>query len=151
MPQSLSQMYVHIVYSTKGRRPFLTDDDLRHRLHAYIAGICRNHDSPAVVVGGVADHVHILCRLGKSIAIADLIRELKRDSSKWVKATAPELPMFQWQSGYGVFSISPSHVHPLTEYIREQQSHHDHESFQEEFRRLLTKCGVEFDEQYLWD
>jgi putative transposase len=102
-------------------------------------------------VGGVEDHVHILCRLSKTIEIAELLRELKRDSSKWIKDECPSLPEFHWQSGYGAFSISPSHVPALTAYIANQSEHHRRESFQDEFRRLCRKHGVEIDERYVWD
>ena len=151
MPQSLSQIYVHIVFSTKDRRPFLRDVDFRQTTHAYIAGICRNHDSPALIVGGVEDHVHALCRLAKTISVADLIREMKRDSSKWVKSATVDLNQFHWQAGYGAFSVSPSHVAPLTKYIKNREQHHSRESFQDEFRRLLKKYDIEYDERYMWD
>ena len=103
------------------------------------------------MVGGVEDHVHILCRLAKTIAVSDLIRELKRDSSKWIKNENPELQGFQWQSGYGAFSISLGHVDPLKEYIANQPEHHRRVSFQDEFRRLCRKNGIEIDERYVWD
>jgi REP element-mobilizing transposase RayT len=151
MPQSLAQIYLHLVFSTKDRQPFLCNENLREKLHAYLVGICRNQKTPSLIVGGVEDHVHILCRLGKTIAIADLIRELKRDSSKWIKSENPELQPFQWQSGYGAFSISPGHVDVLREYIEIQQEHHRRFSFQDEFRRMCQKYGVEIDERYVWD
>lgn len=151
MPQSLVQIYVHIVFSTKLRKPFLKDKEFRDRTHRYLVGICKNLNSPALIVGGVEDHVHILCRLGKTIHIADLIRDLKRDSSKWIKAEMPRLAEFHWQKGYGAFSISPSHVDALKEYIANQEEHHRRESFQDEFRRLCKKYGLEIDERYAWD
>jgi putative transposase len=151
MSQSLSQLYIHIVFSTKEWRPFLADAELRQAAHAYIAGICSNPDSPAVIVGGVEDHLHALCRLSKSMGVADLIRELKRSSTTWLKAKAAGLAAFHWQSGYGAFSVSPSHVGPLTDYIRNQAEHHRRETFQDEFRRLLNRYGIEFDERYVWD
>ena len=104
-----------------------------------------------LIVGGVEDHVHVLCRLGKTIDVADLIRDLKRDSSKWIKSEQPRLAEFHWQQGYGAFSISPSHVDALKEYIINQEEHHRHESFQDEFRRLCKKYGLEIDERYVWD
>lgn len=107
MGQSLAELYVHLVFSTKGRARFLGDVPLRERLHAYIAGICRNLDSPAIVVGGVEDHVHVLCRLGKQTAVSNLVREIKRDSSKWIKSHDGNLAHFYWQDGYGAFSVSP--------------------------------------------
>ena len=151
MPQSLTQIYLHIVFSTKLRRPYLKDKELRQRLHAYLAGIFNNQRCPAVIVGGTEDHAHALCRLGKNIAVATLIRELKRDSSKWVKAERPSLRDFHWQAGYGAFSISPSHIKPLKQYIANQEEHHRRESFQDEFRRLCKKYGLEIDERYAWD
>ncbi len=151
MPQSLVQIYVHIVYSTKHRKPFLTDAEFRNRTHRYLAGMCKNLNCPALIAGGTQDHVHVLCRLGKTSDIADLIRDLKRDSSKWIKTEQPALEDFYWQQGYGAFSISPSHVEPLKEYIANQEEHHRHETFQEEFRRLCNKFGLEIDERYVWD
>ena len=151
MPQSLVQIYVHIVFSTKDRMPFLKDKAFRERVHAYLAGICNKQDCPAIIVGGVADHVHLFCRLGKQIDISSLIREIKRDSSSWVKEEEPTLSAFYWQSGYGAFSVSPSHVDALKNYIRDQEDHHKTESFQEEFRRLCAKYGVSIDERYVWD
>ena len=151
MSQSLVQIYVHAVFSTKHRAPFLKEEDFRDRTHRYLAGICRNLQCPPLIVGGVEDHVHILFRLGKKVAIADLIRDVKRESSKWVKLEQPRLTHFYWQLGYGAFSISPSHVDGLIEYIANQEEHHRHETFQDEFRRLCRKYGLEIDERYVWD
>ena len=151
MPQSLVQIYLHIVFSTKQRRPFLSNKQLRDRTYAYLAGACNNLKCPAAIVGGIEDHVHILCRFGKTIEVAELIRELKRDSSKWIKEQNQQLFDFHWQSGYGAFSVSPSHVDALKEYIVNQEAHHRKESFQEEFRRLCRKYGVAIDERYVWD
>lgn len=151
MPQSLVEIYVHIVFSTKGRRALLNDRAFRDRTHSYLKGICENQGSPSLRVGGAEDHVHILCRLAKTLDVSTLIRELKRDSSKWVKLENPRLPDFHWQQGYGAFSVSPSHIAALTEYIANQEEHHRQESFQDEFRRLCEKYGVAIDERYVWD
>jgi putative transposase len=151
MPQSLAQIYLHIVFSTKNRQGWLIDKAFRDRTHAYLAGICEKQGCPALIVGGVEDHVHILCRIGKTIEVATLLRELKRDSSKWVKENNPLLADFHWQAGYGAFSVSPGHVEVLKEYIRNQEEHHRRESFQDEFRRLCRKYGIEIDERYVWD
>lgn len=151
MPQSLSKIYIHVVFSTKDRRPLISDHDTRQRLHEYLGGTCRNLDCPSVKVGGVEDHVHILFRLSRSIDISKLVREIKRESSKWMKETFPEMTSFSWQAGYGAFSISPTHVDALTKYIAAQEEHHRKESFQDEFRRLLRKYDVEWDERYIWD
>jgi putative transposase len=149
--QSLSQIYLHIVFSTKNRAPFLKDKAFRERVHGFLAGICKNKECPALIIGGVEDHVHILCRFSKNIALKDFLRDLKRDSSAWIKVENLELDDFHWQGGYGAFSISPGHVDALREYIADQEEHHRHETFQDEFRRLCRKYGVEIDERYVWD
>ena len=151
MPQSLSKVYLHIVFSTKNRVPFLSDRDLRRETHAYLAGACRNLGSPSLIVGGVEDHVHISCFMSRTRTIADFIGELERESSKWLETKSSSLSDFRWQSGYGVFSISPSHVDDLRTYIADQENHHRRETFQDEFRRLLKKYGVDYDERYVWD
>jgi REP-associated tyrosine transposase len=151
MPQALAQVYLHIVFSTKNREPFLKDHSVREELHKYLAGTCNNLDCPTLQVGGVADHVHILCRFGRSISIRDLIKGLKIESSKWTKTKGPSLASFYRQNGYGAFSISPAHVDALCKYIMNQEKHHKTESFQEEYRRLLKKYGIAWDERYVWD
>jgi putative transposase len=151
MPQSLAQIYLHIVFSTKDRVGFLRDADPRERTHAYLAGTCNNLDCPAIEVGGVADHVHVLCRLGRTISVAELVRDLKRESSKWIKEQGPTLVDFHWQAGYGAFSVSPSHVDEVQRYIQNQEEHHRTVSFQDEFRRICQKYGLELDERYAWD
>src|SRR5262245_37708513 len=151
MGQSLVQIYVHVIFSTKHRQRFLQDIEFRDRTHAYLAGICRNLDCPAVKIGGVEDHVHILCRLGKQADISALVRDLKSDSTVWIKQEQTKLAEFYWQNGYGAFSVSPSHVDELIQYIANQVEHHRRESFQEEFRRICAKYGVAIDERYVWD
>ena len=152
MPQSLVQLYTHVVFSTKQRKPYLKETNaLCEKLHAYLAGACNNLKSPSLIVGGVEDHVHVLCRLSKTISIAELAREIKRESSKWIKLESSRLSMFQWQSGYGAFSISPSHVDDLKRYTANQAEHHKAETFQDEFRRLCRKYGLEIDQRFVWD
>jgi putative transposase len=151
MPQSLAQIYLHVIFSTKQRAPFLKEIAFRRRVHAYLAGICKKLACPTLIVGGVEDHAHILCRLGKNIEVATLLRDLKRDSSKWIKVERPQLSEFHWQSGYGAFSVSPGHIGALVNYIARQVEHHQRESFQDEFRRLCAKYGVAMDERYVWD
>jgi REP element-mobilizing transposase RayT len=151
MPQSMAQVYLHLIFSTKHRHPFLTDRRLRDETHKYLGGICNRLDCPVLRVGGVADHVHILCRLGRSIEIATLLREVKRESSKWLKAKSPALAQFAWQNGYGAFSISPSHVDQLIAYIENQEAHHRKESFQDEVRRVMKKYKLELDERHFWN
>ncbi len=151
MPQSLAQVYLHLVFSTKNRARFFQNLAFREKAHAYLAGTCRNLDCPALIVGGVEDHVHILCKQGKTVTIPGLIRELKRESSKWIKEQSPDLTSFYWQQGYGAFSISPSHLDALKAYIANQEEHHKTETFQEKFRRVLAKYNAEYDERYVWD
>ena len=151
MSQSLVQIYLHIVFATKGRSTFLKDTLFRKDVHSYLAGICNNQDCPAITVGGVEDHVHLLCRLGKQNEVSELIRELKRSSSKFVTKQRARLAGFQWQAGYGAFSISPAHVKSLTEYIIGQEEHHRRESFQDELRRLCAKYALKLDERYAWE
>lgn len=150
MGQSLAQIYIHAVWSTKHRKPLLKDLEPRQRLFAYMAGICKNRNSPAILIGGADDHCHLLFRLGKTIDVARLIREIKRDASQWAKS---ELLMrnFYWQTGYGAFSVSPGHVEQLKAYIANQEEHHRKVSFQDEFRRLCKKYNLELDERYVWE
>ena len=151
MPQSLAQMYLHVVFSTKNREPFLADPGLREQTHVYLVGMCRNFGSPAAAVGGVVDHVHVLCRLAKTLCVADPVRERKRESSKWVKDQSAALAGFYWQNGYGAFSVGPEHVERLVTYIAGPEEHHRTESFQDEYRRLLALYQIEYDERYVWD
>lgn len=151
MPQSLVQIYVHLVFSTKNRIPFLQDRIIREDLHRKLGGTCKRLNCPVLRVGGVEDHVHILLRLSPTAALSDVLRELKRTSSVWVKGESEELTKFQWQNGYGAFSVSPLQVEQVMEYIRNQEAHHRKESFQEEFRRLCRENGIPLDERYAWD
>ena len=151
MPQSLAQIYLHLVFSTKDRRPFISYRPLRDNLHSYLGRTCTDLGCPVIRVGGVEDHVHILCRFGRELSVSGLVKELKRESSKWLKTQSPLLTDFYWQSGYGAFSVSPGHVIALREYIANQEDHHRKESFQDEFRRLLTKYSLEWDERYVWN
>jgi putative transposase len=149
--QSLAQIYLHIVFSTKHRQPFLIDRELRERTHAYLVGVCRNLESPPLRVGGVEDHVHVLCCLSKVLSPSELVRELKRESSKWLKEQSTDLANFYWQNGYGMFSLSHGHVPALITYIANQEEHHREEKFQDEFLRLLKLNGSNYDPERLWD
>jgi putative transposase len=151
MPQSLAQIYLHVVFSTKDRRPFLQDLAIRDEMHRYLGGVCNRLGCPNLQVGGAADHVHILCKLGRTISVADLVQELKRESSKWVKTKSNALADFHWQNGYGAFSLSPAHVEAVQQYIETQEEHHRTVTFQDEFRKLLAKYHLEWDERYVWD
>jgi putative transposase len=151
MPQSLAQIYLHIVFSTKNRQPFLQDSAIRDEAHKYFGGTCNKLGCPVLCVGGAADHVHVLCRFGRTLSVADLLKGLKQDSSIWLKTKGPAFADFYWQNGYGAFSVSPGHVDVLRGYLANQDEHHRTETFQEEFRRLLTKYGLQWDERYVWD
>ena len=151
MPQSLAKVIVHIVYSTKNRTPWLKDANLRTELFAYNATILKKVDSPAIIIGGVEDHIHILALLSRKVAIMDVVQESKTETSKWIKKQGPTLQEFQWQAGYGIFSVSESKVDPAKVYIEGQTDHHRRLSFQEEFRILCQKHQIEIDERYVWD
>ena len=150
MPQSLAKNLIHLIYSTKNRMPCLGGKVLP-RLFAYKAGILKEWNSPALLIGGVADHVHVLFCLSKNHALAKVIEELKKGSSKWLKTQAREFQGFHWQAGYGAFSVSQSNVQRVKRYIEQQQEHHRTRSFQDEFRAFLKRNGIDFDERYVWD
>jgi REP element-mobilizing transposase RayT len=150
MPQSLTKLYAHLIFSTKDRKPFL-DDRIRPRVHAYLATVLRDLDSPFVVVGGVVDHVHILFDMGKKHAPVKFVEQVKRESSKFVKTLGARFKSFYWQRGYGMFSVSPTHRSDVEAYIRNQEKHHRTKTFQEEFRTFLKRYGMEYDEKYIWD
>lgn len=151
MPQSLAKILVHTVFSTKERRPFLRDKDLRKELHRYLGGILMNLDCQPIIVGGVEDHIHILCALGRTCEAAAMVKEVKRGSSLWIKTKATDLQDFAWQNGYGIFSISFSQIPSVRDYIAGQEEHHRRVSFQDEFRQLLQRYEIDFDERYVWD
>ena len=142
-----------MVFSTKERRP-LIDSDIRPRLHAYMAKVLREIESPqsqAYRVGGVEDHVHIAATLPRTVTIAKLFEIVKKESSGWMKKQGPKYREFYWQNGYGNFSVGPSQLDQLIRYIDNQEEHHKTTSFQDEFRKLLQKYQIEYDERYVWD
>ena len=150
MPQSLSHVVIHIIFSTKERKPFL-DTATRPVLYAYLATVARNSGCECYRAGGVADHVHLAIRLSRTITIADLVENLKTSSSKWLKTQEPGLAGFSWQRGYACFSVGPSDVESLCSYINKQEEHHRTRTFQEELLMFLNKYGVEYNEAYVWD
>ena len=143
----LSSILIHLFFSTKNRAPLITEAS-EIDLHKYLATIFRACDSPALLVGGDCDHLHALFALSRTWAIADVVKEVKASSSKWMKSKVGE---FQWQAGYGAFSIGQSGVVGVKQYIAQQKEHHRQLSFQDEFRGLCRKSAVEFDERYVWD
>jgi len=137
MPQSIAKVAIHIVFSTKHRKPYLKNRELRDELDAYMATILHNNvDSPAILIGGVEDHVHVLCLLSRKVAIMKVIQEAKTETSKWLKKQSQETSRFAWQSGYGVFSVSESNIPQVKQYIQDQEDHHRRMTFQDEFRQL---------------
>jgi putative transposase len=151
MPQSLAKILVHSVFSTKERRPFLRDRLLRQELHQYLGGILAQLDCQPIIAGGVEDHVHLLCALSRTCEPAAMIKEAKRGSSLWLKTRSPDLKDFAWQNGYGIFSVGFSQIGSVRKYIAGQEEHHRKTSFQDEFRQLLRRYEIAFDERYVWD
>ena len=151
MPQSFAAVAVHLVFSTKHRQSCFTDPALRAELHAVLGGISNRLDCPIIRVGGVEDHVHLLGCLGRTITLADWVKELKRASNVWLKEREAAFHSFAWQAGYGAFAVSQSNVDAVVKYIDNQVEHHKQLSFQEEFRALLKKHGLSWDEKYVWD
>lgn len=150
MSQSLANIVVHLVFSTKDRRPLLRDEE-RNQLHAYIAGVLKNYDSPLIEINSVRDHVHILFVQSKNHAPAKIVEQVKTASSTWIKTFDSWYADFAWQSGYGEFSVSPNHVESVREYIRGQPAHHEGEDFKTEYRRFCEKNCKPLDERYAWD
>ena len=151
MPQALSGVYLHLVFSTKERRPLLRDPSTRNALHAFLGSASKQLDCPPILVGGVEDHIHILARFGRTLSQADWVKELKRVSNHWLKERGHDYDDFEWQGGYAVFSVSPSNLERVKTYVANQEEHHRKMDFQDELRTLLRKHHLEWDEKYLWD
>jgi REP element-mobilizing transposase RayT len=150
MPQSLSRVLVHLIFSTKNRDPALAPA-IHAELYPYLAAVLNNDGCPSLRVGGVADHVHLLFGLSRTRTIADVVENVKTSSSKWIKSRDRTLAHFHWQAGYGAFSVSSSNTDDVVEYIRRQDEHHRTVTFQDEFRAFLRRHEVKFDEKYVWD
>ena len=151
MSQSLSQLYVHLTFGTKRREP-LIQNHTESELHAYMAGILKNMESPAILINSVPDHIHILFRLSKNYALAKVVEEVKKNSSKWIKNNFQETKYFKWQIGYGAFSISSSMVEVVKQYILNQKEHHKNIGYREEIEEFVKKYDIiEYDPGYFWD
>lgn len=150
MPQSLANLYIHLIFSTKDRRPLLSEK-VRPDLHAYMATVLAKLDSPVIIINSVADHVHLLFKMSRTITLAKIVQDVKKSSSKWLKTQDPEFAQFAWQAGYGGFSVSESNAGQVANYIRKQEEHHRVKTFQEEYREFLEKNGIQYDEKYVWD
>jgi REP element-mobilizing transposase RayT len=150
MPQSLANVLIHLIFSTKNRVPLIAPE-ISEELYPYLATICSGCKSPAHKIGGVEDHIHLVCTLSRTITIAGLIEELKTNSSKWIKTKGKQFQQFGWQNGYGAFSIGQSQHEKVKQYIAAQKEHHRKLTFQEEYREFLRRYQIEYDERYVWD
>ena len=150
MPQSLAKIYLHLVFSTKNRESTIADA-AREELHAYMATVLANLGCHANLINSVEDHVHILFELARTVAVSQVVEDVKKSSSKWIKTQPGISAAFAWQSGYGIFSVSQSNVEAVRAYIANQREHHRKQSFQDELRALFTKHQIAFDERYVWD
>ena len=150
MPQSLAQIYVHLVFSTKERYPFI-QPDVEPELFAYMGGIIKKTGGIPYLINGAADHVHVLSSLPRTVTLSKYIEDIKRSSSRWIKTKNGMYQKFAWQNGYGAFSVSSSRMDSVKRYIAGQKEHHRTATFKEEFLAFLQKYGIEYDEQYLWD
>jgi REP element-mobilizing transposase RayT len=150
MPQSLAKLYTHLVFSTKHRQRWLSDD-IHAGLHAYMGGTLRRLGCAPIEINSEPEHVHALFLLGRTVALSDAVGNLKTSSDGWLRAKGPRFAQFYWQGGYGAFSIGQSGVEELREYIRRQREHHEKVSFQDELRAFLRRYEIEYDERYVWD
>lgn len=149
MSQSLSKMYVHIIFHTKYNQSLILPE-VEKELYAYIGGIIKENDSVPVKINGTQDHIHILAIMSKNIALAKLVEEIKRNSSRWIKSKGANYQQFAWQGGYAGYSVSQSVVGRVKKYIENQKEHHKTKSFQDEYVAFLKEYGIDFDEDYLW-
>jgi putative transposase len=150
MPQSLAKVYLHLVFSTKNRERVLADED-RPDLHAYIGGTLKGMDCMPIEINSEPDHVHVLFMLGRTAGMSEVVGGIKKSATEWLRARSPRYAGFHWQSGYGVFSVSQSAVETVRKYIRNQRQHHRGKSFMDEYRAMLEKHEIEYDERYVWE
>lgn len=151
MPQSLADVLIHVVFSSKNGVPFLKSPEVREHLNGYMVGALAKLGCPSLITRSVEDHIHVLCQLSRTMSIAQLVKEIKATSSAWLKEQGPGLADFYWQAGYGAFSVSHSNKEQVKDYISHQEEHHRKRTFQEEFRLLLLHHQIEYDERYVWD
>jgi REP element-mobilizing transposase RayT len=150
MGQTLIKNYIHIVFGTKNQQDFI-NDEIEDDLFAYLGGICNSLDCIPIKVDGYRNHVHILCSLSKKIALVKLLEIVKANSSKWIKTKGEAFQDFYWQNGYGSFSVNPSQLQRVVDYIANQKQHHEKKSFKDEYRAILEKYDIAYDEKYVWD
>ena len=150
MAQTLVSLMVHIIFSTTNREAFITPE-IEPELSAYVGGILKNHESRLLDAGGTADHIHLLVSQSKNVSLSSLLKDVKKDSSSWIKTKGNQFRNFHWQDGYGAFSIGKSDIRELKRYIAGQKEHHRRRTFQEELIEFLEDYGVAYDERYLWN
>lgn len=150
MPQSLVRMLVHVVFSTKNRADLIVPE-IEDGLFGYMNGIVENNKSKLIIGGGTTNHVHLLISLGKVLSISELIGDIKRDSSSWIKKQDATFNQFYWQEGYGAFSVGQTEDEIAMKYIENQKEHHKTKDYKTEFRGFLKKYNIEYDERYVWD
>ena len=150
MPQSLARLHIHLVFSTKNRETLIADL-VRDSLHRYMASVLQNLGCAPVLINSVEDHAHLLFDLARTVSISQVVEEVKKSSSKWIKTQGQEFAGFAWQAGYGAFAVSESNVEAVRAYIANQREHHRTKTFQEEYRAFLERHNVTFDESYVWD
>lgn len=148
MPQSLSKVYLHIIFHIKTTSPTISHQHL-DRLHSYIGQIINTTGCQTIRVGGINDHIHVLCQLSRNENIAHLVEEMKRNSSRWMKTLSPEYKFFAWQGGYAVFSVSQSMLNKTLNYIINQESHHKKTNFRDEYLQFLKLYNIEYDEKHV--
>jgi REP element-mobilizing transposase RayT len=150
MSQTLVKLYVHIVFSTKNREDLILPQ-IEKELFSYIGGTVRSHKSVLLAANGTTNHIHLLVSLSKNVRLSDLLRELKKTSSSWIKSKDKQFKTFKWQAGYGAFSIGKSQVEDVKAYIAKQKEHHKNEKFEDEYRKFLHRYEIEYDERYFLD
>ena len=149
MAGAFTKVYYHLVFSTKDRAK-LIDEDIKTELYSYLYGIFKNENGYVLAIGGMSDHIHLLCSIPPKNSISDMIKKIKVASSKWLKERGGLYQKFQWQPGYGLFTVSHSQVDVVSKYIKNQKKHHENFSYKDEFRLLLKKHNIEFDEKFIW-
>lgn len=149
MSQSLSKLYIHLIFHTKNNENFI-NADIESELYAYLGGLLKDIKCVPIKINGIENHIHILCIMSKNISLADLTEDVKRNSSRWIKTKGDKFKNFAWQGGYGGFSVSQSKADIVKQYIENQKEHHKTVSFKEEYVRFLEEYGIDFNEDYLW-
>lgn len=150
MAQTFVKLYVHIIFSTKNRADLIRPE-IEEELFSYIGGITNNNKSKLLSAGGTENHIHLLVSMSKNIELSKLVGDIKRDSSKWIKTKGKDFNLFQWQDGYGAFSVGHTQIADVKKYIAKQKEPHASDSFEDEFRYFLNKYEMDYDERYVWD